>query len=249
MEERHRRPPSTAEFESMLEFMASVTENTPCWSVCTDKDEVVALKSLDLDTGVIRVKTRGMIRNVPPEVAFICIYDTEIRAQWDKHFRFFRTFHNPGEAAEKDKANEGLDVIYACVHAPIGCADREFVEWRMCRRRGRDFRVYLRSCDFEGVPEVGKGRVRADVIASGYVIHGVNERDTEIIIYSQVDIKGAIPKTIINTLAPSAPLKWIRKLRAACDEFMHQNIVKGSTPAKDQLDRLVNETLQTSTNS
>ena len=83
--------------------------------------------------------------------------------------------------------------------------------------------LYLRSCEVEGIEEVGKGRIRADVLASVYLIREVEKDCTEIVIYSQVDIKGSIPKTIINALAPSTPLKWIRKLRQACHEFTQRN--------------------------
>jgi len=235
---RHCTPPSRAEFESVFDFVGELSESSPGWGVCTQREGVYAIKSLDPESGIIRVKTVGQLPGVPPQVAFHCSYDAQTRASWDVHFVFFRS-----EAA-RTPVSPGIDIIHAAVHAPV-VSDREFLEWRMLEAppAGRPehsggFRMYLRSCDFSDAPEVGKGRVRADVLASAYEISWQPDgKGCQLVIYSQVDIKGSIPKFVINSLAPSTPLKWVKKLRSACAEFMsaHHLSVSDSDAKLDEV--------------
>ena len=232
---RHTTPPSVAEFNSVYSYVDAISVESPEWSVATDKDGVYAIKSMDVETGIIRVKTTGQLPGVPPHVAFHCSYDADIRQSWDKHFIFFTAHPAMTEVPPL------TDVIFAAVHAPV-VADREFLEWRIatvpCETTGKhadSFKIYLRSCDFVDSPEVGRGRVRADVISSAYEFAWNAEKSGSVItIYSQIDIKGTIPKWIINQLAPSTPLRWVGKLRSACAEFMK----KSQLQVKDANDKL-----------
>ena len=235
---RHFTPPSVPEFNSVYSYVDNITVTTPGWSLATDRDGVYAIKSLDMDTGVIRVKTTGKLPGVPPHVAFHCSYDADTRQSWDKHFIYF-TAH----PAMMD-VPPLTDIIFAAVHAPV-VADREFLEWRIATvppksrsKHSDSFKIYLRSCDFVDSPEVGRGRVRADVITSAYEFAWNADKSGSVVtIYSQIDIKGTIPKWIINQFAPSTPLRWVAKLRYACAEFMKKSQLQMTDP-NDKLDEV-----------
>jgi hypothetical protein len=230
------------ELDSVLEFVLGVSETSPGWSVCTDKKDLFALKSIDIDTGIFRGKTTGALPGIPAEVVFMCLYDAESRTSWDSDLLFSQSQPSPTACFP---AESTTDVILTCAKSPFGVANREFLEWRLWRKVKDDYQIYTRSCDWEDAPNVVHGRVRADVIASVFVIRSLPGGNSEVIFMSQVDLKGYIPKTIINTLAPSAPLHWIRKVRSACQDFMRRNEL-GASSERAHLDRLVNETLMKS---
>jgi hypothetical protein len=217
VEDRHREPPSVTEFDSVVEFVGDISETSQGWSVCTDKEEVFALKSLDLDTGNMRVITTGLLQGIPADVALKYIYDAETRASWDPLLRFFHSL----PTSRACLPTEGTaDVIFVCLNMPFGVEDRELLAWRLMRKVGDDYHIYVRSCEREQAPEVARGRVRADVIASVYVIKSLPGGNSELVYFTQLDLKGSIPKMIINSLATSAALPWIRKLRSACQDFL-----------------------------
>ena len=250
-------PPCRSEFNSMFDTISGLSASTPGWDVCTDKEGVYAIKSLDLESGLVRVKTLGKIPNVPPQVVWQFIYDTNIREKWDTNFRFFK--HSgirdafSGERFGSEGQTHSLDIVFACVASPIGISDREFLEWRRASYPPRErpdrsgaFSMFLRSCDYPNAPPVGKGAVRADVLSSGYVLEWLPDHSgTEVIVYSQIDIKGLIPKTIVNLLAPSTPLKWIKRLRASTADWMTKNRVS-LDDTQDKLDALVSSWTSTS---
>mmetsp|Transcript_29079 Transcript_29079/g.26455 ORF Transcript_29079/g.26455 Transcript_29079/m.26455 type:complete len:180 (+) Transcript_29079:652-1191(+) len=64
-----------------------------------------------------------------------------------------------------------------------------------------------------------KGNVRGDTKIAGYVMRPLPDdpNSTEMFILSQCDIKGMVPKFIVNYVAGKAPAEWIKKLTDACD--------------------------------
>jgi START domain len=204
---RHRIPPSKKEMDSVFSRMLEIEANDE-WTVCTDKDGVFALKSLDAETGIIRVLTHTILEGADANLAFSLIYDTEKRQEWDKNFSFFRKIQPPGNL----EIPEETDIVYVSVHTPFGFATREMLEWRRMDSTPSEYRIYLRSCDFDNSPIALNGAVRAEAIASAYLIRKI-PGGTDLTIYSHTDIKGSIPKFLVNAVAPSAPLKWVRRFR------------------------------------
>lgn len=64
-----------------------------------------------------------------------------------------------------------------------------------------------------------KNRIRAETHIAGYVIKpsAQDPNSTDMCILSQVDIKGNIPKVIVNMVSGRAPADWVNKLKKACE--------------------------------
>jgi hypothetical protein len=99
--------------------------------------------------------------------------------------------------------------------------DRDFVQRR---KIWKDFPsasssiIHFKSIEHKAAP-VRTGKVRAHTIISGYFIETVcmSPKTTKIAIISQTDIKGSIPKWIVNSVSQKAPKLWINNLYKGCD--------------------------------
>mmetsp|Transcript_27956 Transcript_27956/g.32051 ORF Transcript_27956/g.32051 Transcript_27956/m.32051 type:complete len:108 (+) Transcript_27956:146-469(+) len=73
--------------------------------------------------------------------------------------------------------------------------------------------MHFKSIQHEEKPEV-RGTVRAETIISGYIIEQIQDDPpvTQLIVISQNDIKGLIPKYLVNLASGKAPKQWIGNL-------------------------------------
>jgi hypothetical protein len=65
---------------------------------------------------------------------------------------------------------------------------------------------------------VMKGRIRAHSTASGFTFQN-NPKGCEISFVSNNDIKGRIPKSLVNYASAKAPFEWFENLRKACRKY------------------------------
>ena len=192
------------------------------WSLCSEGENFDCFKSIDESTGIVRTRTWAKLRSVPPQTLFHILYQTEARKNWDHHYARF-------ESEWTDPNDPELDIIDAVVTAPFGCANREFLEWRRRfvpekNRTNRDgtFVIYLRSYDdVDRNRPVGKNNVRAEVWLSGYLIQWWKDESTgqvlgsQVLVMTQIDVKGLIPKYLVNALSSSGPKRWVKSVTAA----------------------------------
>lgn len=61
-----------------------------------------------------------------------------------------------------------------------------------------------------------KNVIRAETLISGYVIRPTGENSCHVMIVSQNDIKGLIPKAIVNRVASKAPADWVNSMNKGC---------------------------------
>ena len=191
---------------------------SPGWSLCSEGENFDCFKSIDEATGIVRTRTWAKLPNVPPQTLFHILYNAEARKSWDHHYSRF-------VSEWTDETDPDLDIIDAVVSAPFGCANREFLEWRrkhvpnqIRAERTGDFVIYLRS--FDDNRPVGKNNVRAEVWLSGYLIQWWKGPDgqpigSEVLVMTQIDVKGLIPKYLVNALSSSGPKRWVKSVTAA----------------------------------
>ena len=63
-----------------------------------------------------------------------------------------------------------------------------------------------------------KGFIRAHSIISGYVLRSEGDH-TKLFIIACTDIKGSIPKYVVNSVASNAPSKWVKSLNLWIKEY------------------------------
>jgi hypothetical protein len=223
---RHGRQISEEELESAVEFVLATRCITPCshpeWSFQDIGSSSNFIKQIDPITGALRSRSWIKLYQIPPQVIFCCLFDTKYRLEFDRFYKRFEISR---------KINDRLDILISEVETPVGISNREFVEWRHCRlptfedpvigRENVQYVIYLRSCnDDECSSEVrpnSRKVERAEVWLSCYVIQWWLDENgratgTELIVMSQIDSRGSIPKFIANSAAAHSPSKWMRSI-------------------------------------
>jgi hypothetical protein len=83
--------------------------------------------------------------------------------------------------------------------------------------------IHYKSETHPKCPEKPK-MVRANTILGGYILEEEKNPkggyNTKMIIISQNDIKGIIPKSIVNMAAGKAPREWVKNLIKGCEEYL-----------------------------
>jgi hypothetical protein len=75
------------------------------------------------------------------------------------------------------------------------------------------------------VPEYSKF-VRAHTYISGYYIREISTNPivTRLVIIARNDIRGLIPKFIVNSASAKAPKQWVENLKAGCAKIRKSNL-------------------------
>jgi hypothetical protein len=112
------------------------------------------------------------------------------------------------------------------IKTPIGVSNRDFLQQRKVKK---DYPVtgtitmHFKSVTHPRRPEIPK-TVRGETLISGYIIEpdvdSKGRPSTKLTIISQNDIKGIIPKSIVNMAAGKAPRQWVGNLVKGCEEYM-----------------------------
>ena len=229
---RHKSPISDEEIRSVIQLILDTRRYTaqthPLWSFLISSPTFSFIKSIDRFSCVPRTRSWIRVPNIPPQALFYCIYDCATRLRFDKYYVRFEISR---------RIDPSLDVLISEVHAPVGVSNREFVEWRRTyfpsigdaeENQKSIYAIELRSCDdSECCPKVvpASNRVeRAEVWLSGYVFQWWLGDDglikgSELLVMSQVDWRGAIPKFIINNVTADGPSKWSESLIEAAAQI------------------------------
>lgn len=225
---RHAVPISQEEIDSVASYVLTTknfsSSQTSEWTKCSEGELFDCFKSIDEGSGLVRTRTWAKIPGVAPQCLFHILYNNEARKKWDHHYARFDTIW-------KDEGSEELDILDAIVQAPFGCANREFMEWRRKKiipkeKKSGQFVIYLRSWSGTACRPVLKAHVRAEVWLSAYLIQWWKDEKTglvlgsEIMVLTQIDIKGLIPRYLVNALSASAPKRWVKSVTAAAQKEM-----------------------------
>ncbi|CDI85877.1 phosphatidylcholine transfer protein, putative [Eimeria praecox] len=120
---------------------------------------------------------------------------------------------------------DGCEMIYCVMKAPFPISNRDFLQWRRTAEVPEEgiVKMMLRSADHPSVPEKS-GCVRAETLMSGYLMRRCPEdpNSSTLFIVAQTDVKGLIPKWLVNSAAAKAPLGWVEALRRACSQYMKE---------------------------
>jgi steroidogenic acute regulatory protein len=145
----------------------------------------------------------------PQEVVFQAIWDTSVRRQWDAVFNEFRLVDS----------HEFHDTLYYKIKTPFGFTKRDWVQRRTHLRDypgPGDIIAHFISIEHPEAPPI-KGIIRAQTIVSGYVFRSSGPNSCSLTIISQNDIKGLIPKMIVNRVASKSPADWVKSLYKGCE--------------------------------
>ena len=132
----------------------------------------------------------------------------------------------------EDFVDEGRSIIYYMIKTPIGISNRDFLQQRKVKfdfpKKGM-ITMHFKSVENDKMPPKPKV-VRAETIISGYIFEEENVPGkgvvTKLTIISLNDIKGIVPKSIVNMVSGKAPKQWVNNFSKACTDFLKGNFKK-----------------------
>ena len=195
------------------------------WEKCGSTDRVTVWRKFEEDSGLYKLKIVGKI-NVPLQVVHDCLFDHKLRLAWDSVLDSIK---------EIETTPNGSSILHITARSPpmTMVANRDFVHIRTTRdtphttNKGETAKVIVDvSVDHPQAPEV-EGVVRATTLLSGGILESTLipnmatkglDNGTTYYMISHVDLKGYIPKTIVNMVAATTTLSWFESLAAACEK-------------------------------
>jgi len=209
---KHKMPITLSEFELLSQ---KNQETLKGWDVCVDRKEIKVAK-VQVGVGCITLRAWATVPGVDLTVAFYLFFNINMRVKWDKVFVRMDLV---------DPSIQGSDIIYSLMKVPA-VTPRDFLQYRRVRvMDDGSIHIVLRSAVHPDMPEQ-KGVIRAESYISGYILTQEYENGTpvlKIFLMTCVDIKGLIPKWLINATAPRKPAEWVETLRKAALDYQKEH--------------------------
>ena len=204
---KHKMPISDSEFSFLFE-QESESLTAPGWSTTVEKKNIKVLRfSPDEESSSVLVRAYARIPNTTAANIFYHIYDPTKRQSWDKNF-----------SAISVTSGDDCEILYCQLQAPFGITPRDFLQYRKALNEGQTCCIIMRSAEHAQHPNV-PGFIRAESMISGYVIRQRGP-DCDLFLMSSTDIKGLIPKWIVNMVAAKAPAQWVECLTNSCKALL-----------------------------
>ncbi|OMJ72103.1 hypothetical protein SteCoe_29530 [Stentor coeruleus] len=148
--------------------------------------------------------------NADPEDLYKVLYSPDIRKKWDVNIEQFFEI-----------TNKSQDVVEYYMHnkAPWPFADRDFVESRFIRKRiNGDIEILFMSLELKDYPENKDKAIRGETIIGGQIFRKrispvTGKPSLYVTTICQADMKGEIPKKLLQITLPSSFLKWYRTVK------------------------------------
>lgn len=183
------------------------------WDVCVDRKEIKVAKSGVGGAGCVTVRAWATIPDVDISVAFYLFANQAERLKWDTVFANM-------SVVEKDV--QGSEIVYSLLTPPPFTTARDFLQYRRCKFcDDGTILIALRSAEHPDMPEV-KGVIRVESFVAGYSLQQTWNGDQPILnlfLMSGADIKGLIPKWILNAVVPKKTSEWPEGLRKAALDY------------------------------
>lgn len=217
-------PKPQAKHSKILQNLLDVKSlPTSQFKTIMSKKNISIYKKIDPKDPIILVKSITTIPHAPIHV-FNLLYNLNLRKKWDKIL---------SKWSIKKKIDKNTDIVYSYIKAPFIVTDREFLQKRVfyknifIENQKFDFIIAFGNFFSEEFP-VGKNVIRADTKVSGYVIREVlvgEGKGTELTMISKTDIKGLIPKSLVNHHAKKKPVSWAMSFEKTLDRYVRNGCV------------------------
>ncbi|CDW91759.1 UNKNOWN [Stylonychia lemnae] len=205
--------------QDFTNLMRVAVEDVTSWEKACTGENISVYKKMTEGSPIVLLKAFALIKGVDPLTVFEVMSNQEIRRQWDKVVCGFEII--------EDDPQLNLSVIYYMIKTPIGISNRDFVQQRKIKL---DFpndgmiTMHFKSVKCSKCPEKPR-TIRAETIISGYILEKIKNKDgsvdTAITIISQNDIKGIVPKAIVNMVSGKAPKQWVQNLVKGCTDYLN----------------------------
>ena len=238
LELKHKMPISESEFKFLYEKEAESLK-APGWELTVDKRHIKVLRycSKDEMSTSVLVRAYARIPKTSSSNVFYHIYDPNKRQSWDKNFSAISIVSGCGGGGQ-----DAEEILYCQLQAPFGITPRDFLQYRKAAVVHDSICILMRSAEHENHPHL-PGFIRAESLISGYIIRQ-NGDDCDLFLMSQTDIKGLIPKWIVNMVAAKAPAQWVESLTISCDQSLAKQFSNNAESMNDFLAKFLTNVTQ-----
>ena len=212
---KHRMPITAHEAAFLYEKEAEPL-NGPGWELTVNRNNIKVLRftfSGDSTTNgsipPVLVRAYAQIPNISMGNVFYHIIDPDLRPKWDQNFDKFSLIPHSRQ--------DECEILYCTINSPFGVTPRDFLQYRKSIVDPGVVTIIMRSAVHSDKPPIS-GFIRAESLISGYVIRQ-NGSNCELFLMSQTDIKGLIPKWMVNMVAAKAPAQWVDNLVKSCNRL------------------------------
>jgi hypothetical protein len=195
-------PFTEADFQRILDEEKSDSAQDG-WLLMNQSRDVETWRKKVPDIDIHLVKGFLHLPGVSAEDAVEMITNLDIRSRWDKQFYIIETL----------ETHEDYKVVYWVVGLPSPCSDRDIVQYTTVKQEPGQTIVLYKNADYEK-PPVRPNLIRGETILSGTIIRPDPEdpNSSKVSILIQSDLKGWIPKFVINLVVSKAPGAWRKEL-------------------------------------
>ena len=221
---KHRMPILASESRFIYEKEAEPLDG-PGWDLTVNRPLIKVLRYIETSSGSsassppVLVRAYAKIPNTTMENVFYHISDTVQRTEWDTTFADFSLI--------PEGRSPSCDILYCMLNSPFGVTPRDFLQYRRTIVKTDSITLLMRSAEHPAKPSVS-GCIRAETYISGYVIRQ-SPSGCDLFLMSQTDIKGLIPKWIVNMMAAKAPAQWVNNLARSCAKLKNERFSGNET--------------------
>lgn len=203
------RADSNSQIEDFLKELESHDEK---WRECHKSEKIQVYRKKDKVTGIWKIKMIGIL-SAPPKLIKKALFEHDLRLSWDKVISNIILL----------ESNENYSILHILTKSPVGIANRDFVHKRIEKEIAQGSVIFDVSVSHDKAP-ISPDYIRAHTFYSGGLFESVRIQDpkskkelegTKYSMLSQVDIKGHIPKMIVNVVSSRATVQWFFDLENA----------------------------------
>lgn len=200
-------------------FNRLLREPEDLWEHLSSFENLTVFKKRDIEGTNIMIRCQAILPRIPKQVAYRAYADVKLRKKWDQMMQNLEIVENDEE--------KGTSILYYQIKTPPFIQTRDAL---ILKKTLKDYphegqwSIVLKSVTHPNYPENPKKFVRTELTIFGFVFEDDTETmGTKMSWVMQNDIKGSVPKSLINSRMAKNPKIMIENLTKAC-----QKIIAGS---------------------
>ena len=215
---KSKKPPKRKIDPEVLKLVSIIKEPTDGqgWSQVINEKNSTFYQKIIPGCPFVLVKGVSLIENIPFDVAWKAIADTNLRKNWETLFLNF-------DSIEKNP-EDNTEIIYFNMEAPFPVQDRDFLQKKIVLHdypaKGQVL-IHIISTETDKKPPLSK-YVRAQTLVGGYLFKELSTfpMRSSITIVNQVDLKGSIPRYLLNKYSASGSRDWVESYKKGCYDIV-----------------------------
>ncbi|CDW87073.1 UNKNOWN [Stylonychia lemnae] len=207
--------------DDFIALQQTLQENDDMWEFGSYSENLKVQKRRGMNGQSVHIRCIAILPKIPKQVAFSCYADNKIRKRWDRMIQNFTV-------VEEDE-EKGNSVIYYMVKTPSFIQTRDaLLEKKIIKGFPTDgaLSIHFKSTTHHNIPEDPTKCLRIDVSSFGMVFEDAPDKmGTKLSWVLHNDIRGCVPKSLINSRALKNPKLMIQELTSACQKLMTNTLL------------------------